>query len=471
MGQSIKRPVSTKTITYSCLAIINVILLIAINLYVNSSNKQVLKAFRERQYLSYEATLKEKLTTTGSHAVSPEWNSSKSKDDEWADRLLLENATQTALFVFALLLVGSGFMVFILSKLIFQPIHTLRESTANKAGGSWKKTNPSTYGLEFSELAEEINQIIEEIEKAELELVSSYDELDKEKNKQLRQAYAAGMAENAVAVLHNIGNAITPVAINLKYLAKRGEISTIGLYLEKFLQTLKLNLQDENLDHYFKEDEKGKQMIPFLSQMVEQIKKQVEEDRKSISKMEAQIKHIGEIITIQQKYADFKGQDELFQMESVLLDAIQMIQPAVEKRGIMLDMDLESELLPIRADKNKLVQVLLNIFKNTIESIDEEVNRNPGKKPEIKIAASLVEEKQVRLSIVDNGIGIEKNDLPNIFKFGFTTKNRNSGFGLHDCANFVRANKGTIRITSTGIGEGAQVVITLPVDYQDSAST
>ncbi|MCP4752501.1 MAG: PAS domain S-box protein [Proteobacteria bacterium] len=277
-----------------------------------------------------------------------------------------------------------------------------------------------------------------------------------------QEAYKAGMAESAIAVLHNIGNVITPVGVDLNRLYQKEEFTAIGHYLEKFRQMLEEQQRNGNLDRFLGSDEKGRQMIPFLGQLVEQIEIQVEDERNILTKMKAQIKHIGEIISIQQKYAGFQGPDEVFQLEDVLLDALQMVQPALEKRGIELDMNLSADLAPLKADKNKMVQVLLNLLKNAIESIDLELKRQPDKKPKIRIALFTAEEGRVGLSISENGIGIEKETLPEVFKFGYTTKQRSSGFGLHDCANFLLACNGTIDITSPGAGEGAKVAMTLP---------
>jgi PAS domain S-box-containing protein len=286
----------------------------------------------------------------------------------------------------------------------------------------------------------------------------------KQSEEKHQKAYKAGMAENAISVLHNIGNAITPVKVNLNFLSQKDGMITMARYLEKFKQLLEKHQNDNDLDYFFNQDEKGKQMIPFLDQLTDQLREQAAEDQKTFLSMEEHINHISEIISLQQKYANFKNESERFQLESVLLDAIKMMRHSMEKRGILLEMELAENLPPLKTDKNKLVQVLLNLLKNSIESIDLDLQKNPDKKPIIQLTTSLTDSHYIQLILDDNGNGIAPDHLKEVCNFGFTTKNRNSGFGLHDSANFILANRGVFDITSPGIGRGAVVTLVLPID-------
>ena len=56
--------------------------------------------------------------------------------------------------------------------------------------------------------------------------------------------------------------------------------------------------------------------------------------------------------------------------------------------------------------------------------------------------------------VEDNGQGAEPESLKRAFEFGYSTKKRGSGFGLHDCANFIRFHKGVVELTSEGLKGG-----------------
>ena len=65
----------------------------------------------------------------------------------------------------------------------------------------------------------------------------------------------------------------------------------------------------------------------------------------------------------------------------------------------------------------------------------------------------------------DTGIGISADDLDNIFKPGYTTKESGSGFGLSIVDRIIKEHKGSIGISSRQ-GEGTEVEIHLPVNLE-----
>jgi len=69
----------------------------------------------------------------------------------------------------------------------------------------------------------------------------------------------------------------------------------------------------------------------------------------------------------------------------------------------------------------------------------------------------------VLICIEDTGVGCRKDYTEQIFQLGFTTKKEGTGFGLHDCANFIRMNNGEVTFTSEGQGKGGKVQISLPI--------
>jgi len=106
---------------------------------------------------------------------------------------------------------------------------------------------------------------------------------------------------------------------------------------------------------------------------------------------------------------------------------------------------------------------LINLLKNAVESIDDQLAIDPEMVPRISVDISLTDDEYYDFSISDNGMGITEEIKDHVFEFGTTTKRTGSGFGLHDCANFIRASQGRIGISSNGNGTGAVVNFTLPV--------
>jgi signal transduction histidine kinase len=69
----------------------------------------------------------------------------------------------------------------------------------------------------------------------------------------------------------------------------------------------------------------------------------------------------------------------------------------------------------------------------------------------------------VRISVIDNGVGIPAENLTRIFQHGFTTRKDGHGFGLHSGAIAAKNLGGTLTAQSDGPGKGATFTLELPL--------
>ena len=115
---------------------------------------------------------------------------------------------------------------------------------------------------------------------------------------------------------------------------------------------------------------------------------------------------------------------------------------------------IEDEIY-IYGDYNRLNQVFLNIIKNSIEAIDY------SKKSFIKIGVDVLD-KVVKISIEDNGVGMNDYVLSRISEPFYTTKPNGTGLGVLLSNEIISAHKGSIDYKSEE-GVGTLVVITLPL--------
>ncbi|MBM3212303.1 GHKL domain-containing protein, partial [Candidatus Poribacteria bacterium] len=119
---------------------------------------------------------------------------------------------------------------------------------------------------------------------------------------------------------------------------------------------------------------------------------------------------------------------------------------------------LVGNLPSVKGDQGKLKEAFSNIIINAIEAMPQ-----GGK----LIISTEYSEKTSEVEIVlqDNGIGISSNDLDNIFKPGYTTKESGSGFGLSIVERIIKEHKGRINVVSSK-GEGSTIRIHLPVNLE-----
>ncbi len=101
--------------------------------------------------------------------------------------------------------------------------------------------------------------------------------------------------------------------------------------------------------------------------------------------------------------------------------------------------------------------VLQNLIINAADAV-----RDAGRQGLLRVAAEIVRDadaEQLHLHCKDDGVGIAKDDLERVFEKGFSTKSRdtNYGIGLHWCANAIAALGGRIWAASEGPGHGASM--------------
>ncbi len=118
----------------------------------------------------------------------------------------------------------------------------------------------------------------------------------------------------------------------------------------------------------------------------------------------------------------------------------------------------ESEIIS-KMDRTQLVRIVNNLVKNAIQSIPE----NQLEKS-ILVAVKKVE-TNVLITVQDNGIGIEQENIERIFEPKFTTKTSGMGLGLGIIKNIIENYKGTITFEST-FGKGTTFTVSLPLIKQ-----
>lgn len=155
-----------------------------------------------------------------------------------------------------------------------------------------------------------------------------------------------------------------------------------------------------------------------------------------------------------------------FEMEKIdtvkILDEIaEDMRPAIESKNLKLETKIPRDLPKIMGDKNRLPQVLKNLFVNAIKFTDT---------GSITLEAEK-RENHILISIKDTGIGIPKDELKKIFnKFyqaytGDDRKNEGTGLGLFISKEIIQRHNGQIWVESE-IGKGSNFFIKIPYLHQ-----
>ncbi len=121
------------------------------------------------------------------------------------------------------------------------------------------------------------------------------------------------------------------------------------------------------------------------------------------------------------------------------------------ERGVAVVSQFPADLPEIEVDEQKLMQVLLNLYKNAIEAMPQ---------GGILTFHAEQEDAQIKLEVNDTGVGIPLGI--DIFEPFATTKTQGTGLGLTIVRQIISAHKGTLRYHSLP-GQGTTFTIELPL--------
>lgn len=139
--------------------------------------------------------------------------------------------------------------------------------------------------------------------------------------------------------------------------------------------------------------------------------------------------------------------------------ALAACRPMIEEGGFEVATELEPGLPSIEADKDAIIEVLINLLTNALKY-------SPTEK-RIVIRAARSGADRVAISVIDRGIGIPKAEQQKIFEKFYrvecrrTTEVGGSGIGLSLVEHIVGAHRGTVSIASR-VGEGSTFTVELP---------
>ena len=140
-------------------------------------------------------------------------------------------------------------------------------------------------------------------------------------------------------------------------------------------------------------------------------------------------------------------------MDLVLLinDTFDDLKELCFNKSIKFSKNVKIHSACINGDYNRLKQVIVNMFKNSIESINDEG----------KINISLTSDKNsYYVEIEDNGIGMDKETLNRLGEMFFTTKDNGTGIGVSLCKEIIKQHEGEIVYESV-LNHGTKATIRL----------
>lgn len=293
---------------------------------------------------------------------------------------------------------------------------------------------------EIGMLAREFDGMVARVEETRMELVD--------------RSFQAGFAELAKGVLHNLGNAMTPLGVRVATLKDRLRDAPIG-DLELACGELSGARQDAQRDADLRE---------FMRLGCKEVATRIEESRADVEVIQRQSALVQTALSELMRSTRNDHVIESVRLPDLVNQTLEIVPDACRQR---LTVDADESLRQIgavRVARTVLRLVLQNLIINAADAV-RDAGRDKGV---LRVGAEIVHEndqERLHLHCKDNGVGIAAGDLERVFDKGFSTKSRetNYGIGLHWCANAISALGGRIWAASEGPGRGASMHLILPL--------
>jgi signal transduction histidine kinase len=307
-----------------------------------------------------------------------------------------------------------GLVVFVTRKWINQPISKLMNGIELLGKGHFD-TRISLNGKdELSDLARSFNEMAGELKKAQ-ERVIQEAEIKLELERSLRQSEKlATVGQLASGLAHEIG---TPLNI----IGGRAEL-------------IKRRLEDQ---------EGVQKNLDIIVQQTERITRIIQQLLGFVRKK--------------------KPEQKTLNIHNLLETTLDFLDPQIQKQKVRVLKEIRDNLPPVMGDPDQLQQVFLNLILNAIQSMPEGgvLHLSVSSKWLSKEGIEDGQREYVVLSVIDTGIGMEKEVVENIFNPFFTTKDTGTGLGLMVSQGIVQDHEGWIDVESE-IGKGSVFKVYIP---------
>ena len=299
---------------------------------------------------------------------------------------------------------------------------------------------------ELGVLAAEFNRMTDRLVEARRRLVD--------------QSFVSGKADMAAGILHNLGNAVTPIMVRLNTLSDRLKAAPLD----------DLEGAVKELEGKAAASERQADLLRFVQLASLDLASLVRNAQEDVHSVGVQVEHVQQILTEQMRYSRAGGIVEAVDIEQAILQAADGLNSEL-RSAATLDVDPSVRVTgAVSGSRVEIQQVVGNLILNAAESIRSRCVAGG------RIGVRAVREEAngatvAHLIVEDNGAGIQPSDLGRIFERRFSTKKRGSGIGLHWSANTVAALGGKLFAESPGEGRGASLHLILPIAEDRSGAS
>jgi C4-dicarboxylate-specific signal transduction histidine kinase len=332
----------------------------------------------------------------------------------------------------------------------------VRAETAEKMAQTEMETRVERQTADLVKANEELKEAAATLKAEVAHRKQMQQQMEQTHKELLTASRQAGMSEVATGVLHNVGNVLNSVNVSAALVADH--LTALNVEnLSRAASMIREHARD--IGDFLTNDPKGKRLPDYLSQLATHLLDERTLLLKEIGFVRSKIEHIKEIVAAQQNYGKALGVAEKVKIEELIEDVLRIHASELSQHGVQVQREYAPGIPEVITDKHKALQILLNLLTNAKHACVD--SRKEPKRVTVRVTNG---DDRVRVSMIDNGVGIPTENLKKIFNHGFTTrKNGGHGFGLHSGALTAKEMGGTLSAYSDGPGAGATFTLEIPL--------
>ncbi len=332
-------------------------------------------------------------------------------------------------------------LLIVLNRVILEPLARVTRHAVTVGEGSDLGVRLNLQSRdEIGRLAREFDCMVARVEQSRRQLVD--------------QSFHAGFAELAKGVLHNLGNAMTPLGVRVSKLGERLRAAPVADLMQAAAE---LEAADGPA-------ERSRDLRTFMHLGCREMAVHIEDSRNDLEVIQRQATLVQSALAELMQSTRNEQVIETVRLPDLVSQTLEIVPDACRQR---LRVDADESLRQVGAvcvARTVLRLVLQNLIINAADAV-----RDAGhERGVLRLGAEIVREderEQLHLRCEDNGVGIARGDLERVFDKGYSTKSKdtNYGIGLHWCANAIAALGGRIWAASEGPGLGASLHLMVPL--------
>ena len=353
----------------------------------------------------------------------------------------------------SLYLIGAAVTVLLLlvaalNRIVLRPLARVTRRAVAVGEGTDFGARLNIHGQdEIANLAREFDRMVERVADSRRQLVD--------------QSFQAGFAELAKGVLHNLGNAMTPLSVRLSKLGDRLRDAPAA----------DAELAVAELVGNHAPAERRADLEEFLRLACRELVSAVKEARCDVAVVQRQATIVQTALSELMRSTRNAHVIESVRLPDLVAQTLEIVPDTARQRLVVNTDESLRRVGAVQVARTVLRLILQNLIINAADAV-RDAGRDKGV---LHFAAEIIADagsEQLHLHCKDDGVGIAADNLQRVFDKGFSTKSRetNYGIGLHWCANAIGALGGRIWAASEGPGLGASMHLMLPLPVREIRS-